>query len=140
MRLRHAPSIHETERPWHNYLRVYSPSLKVKLMRWSKWKAAVGALALSAILHLPASVGAQPAATATVSVTVLDSRGVALAGAAVEDSQRKLLGRTGTDGKLTVACAAPCSLRVTAEGFSARAFELTSDTTIRMEPAAATEK
>ena len=91
-------------------------------------------------MHLPASVGAQPAATATVSVTVLDSRGVALAGAAVEDSQRKLLGRTGTDGKLTVACAAPCSLRVTAEGFSARAFELTSDTTIRMEPAAATEK
>lgn len=100
----------------------------------------VGALALSATLHHPASVGAQSAETATISVTVEDSSGAALAGAAVEDSQGKLLGRTGTDGKLIVACAAPCRLRATAEGFSARVFELTSDTTIRLEPAVATEK
>ena len=73
-------------------------------------------------------------------MTVLDSSGAALAGAAVEDSQGKLLGRTGTDGKLTVACSAPCRLRVTALGFSERAIELTGDATIRLELAAATEK
>jgi len=94
----------------------------------------VGALALAAVLLLPASLSAQSA------VTVVDSRGVALAGAAVEDSQGKLLGRTGADGRLTVACAAPCRLRVTAQGFSERAFELTADMTIRLEPAVATEQ
>jgi len=103
-------------------------------MRWSRFKAMVGALALAAVLLLPASLSAQSA------VTVVDSRGVALAGAAVEDSQGKLLGRTGADGRLTVACAAPCRLRVTAQGFSERAFELTADMTIRLEPAVATEQ
>jgi outer membrane receptor protein involved in Fe transport len=58
----------------------------------------------------------------------------------VEDSQGKLLGRTGADGRLTVACAAPCRLRVIAVGFSERTFELTADTTIRLEPAAVAEK
>ena len=58
----------------------------------------------------------------------------------MEDSQGKLIGRTGADGKLTVPCAVPCRVSVTAAGFSERTFELTSDTTIRLEPAAATEK
>lgn len=58
----------------------------------------------------------------------------------MEDSQGKLLGRTGADGRLTVACAAPCRLRVIAVGFSERTFELTADTTIRLEPAAVAEK
>lgn len=73
-------------------------------------------------------------------LTVVDSSGVALSGASVEDSQGKLLGRTGADGRLTVACAAPCRLRVIAVGFSERTFELTADTTIRLEPAAVAEK
>jgi outer membrane receptor protein involved in Fe transport len=94
----------------------------------------VGALALAAVLLAPASFSAQS------TVTVVDSRGVALSGATVEDAQGKLLGRTGADGRLSVACAAPCRLRVTAQGFSERVFELTADTTIRLEPAAATEQ
>jgi outer membrane receptor protein involved in Fe transport len=110
--------------------------VKAKLMRWSKWKAMVGALALLAMLLSTARLSAQSSAT----LTVEDSSGVALSGAAVEDSQGKLLGRTGADGKLTVACAAPCRLRVNAVGFSERDLELTADRTIRLEPAAATEK
>jgi outer membrane receptor protein involved in Fe transport len=94
----------------------------------------VGALALSAVLLAPASLSAQSA------VTVVDSRGVALAGATVEDAQGKLLGRTGADGKLTVACAVPCRVRVTAEGFAERDLELSGETTIRLEPSTATEK
>jgi outer membrane receptor protein involved in Fe transport len=96
----------------------------------------VGALALSAVLLSTAKLSAQSAAV----LTVEDSSGAALSGAAVEDSQGKLLGRTGADGKLTVACAVPCRLRVTAEGFSERVLELTADTTIRLDPAAAAEK
>ncbi len=86
------------------------------------------------MLLAPASLSAQYA------VTVVDSRGVALSGAAVEDAQGKLLGRTGSDGRLAVACTVLCRLRVSAEGFSDRVFDLTADTTIRLELAAATEK
>jgi outer membrane receptor protein involved in Fe transport len=96
----------------------------------------VGALALLAVLLSTARLSAQSSAT----LTVEDSSGVALSGAAVEDSQGKLLGRTGADGKLAVACVAPCHLRVNAVGFSERDLELTADRTIRLEPAAATEK
>ena len=103
-------------------------------MRWSRSKAVVGALALSAVLLDASSLGAQSA------ITVEDSRGAAISGAAVEDSQGKLLGRTGADGRLTVACAAPCRLRVAAEGFSEKELQLTTDTTIRLEPAAAAEQ
>ncbi len=130
------PSIHEAVRPWHNCLRVYSPSVKAKLMRWSRWKAMVGALALLATPLCTVRLSAQSAAT----LTMEDSSGVVLVGAAVNDSQGKLLGRTGADGRLTIACAVPCRLRVTAVGFSERTFELTADTTIRLEPAAVAEK
>jgi outer membrane receptor protein involved in Fe transport len=73
-------------------------------------------------------------------MTVEDGRGVAISGAAVMDAQGKLLGRTGADGKLTIACAVPCRVRVTAEGFAEREFEVTADLTIRLEPAVAAEK
>ena len=96
------------------------------MARWRYWQRCNRRLGLSA----------QSAAT----LTVEDSSGVALAGAAVEDSQGKLLGRTGADGRLTVACAAPCRVRVRAEGFAERDFELTGDTTIRLEPAAVAEQ
>ena len=96
----------------------------------------VGALALAAMLPALSSLSAQTAAT----LTVEDSRGAALAGAAVEDSQGKLLGRTDAEGRLTVACAAPCHLRVGTEGFTERAVELSADMTIRLEPAAAAEE
>ena len=93
-----------------------------------------GALALLAALLCTAKLSAQSA------LTVEDSGGVALAGAAVEDSQGKLLGRTGADGRLAVACSVRCRLRVTAVGFSERDLELTGDMTIRLEPAAVAEK
>ena len=96
----------------------------------------VGALALLATPLCTVRLSAQSAAT----LTMEDSSGVVLVGAAVNDSQGKLLGRTGADGRLTIACAVPCRLRVTAVGFSERTFELTADTTIRLEPAAVAEK
>ena len=98
----------------------------------------VGALALIGIVPVPVSLTAQ--SPASITITVEDSRGAALAGAAVEDYQGKLLGRTGADGRLAVQCAAPCRLRVTAEGFSERDLQLAADRTLRLEPAVATEQ
>ncbi len=58
----------------------------------------------------------------------------------MKDFAGKLLGRTDADGRLTVECAAPCRVVVSAQGFSERALQLTAETTIRLEPAANTEQ
>jgi len=71
----------------------------------------------------------------TIAVTVEDSSGAALPAAAVSDSNGHLLGRTGTDGRLALNCAAPCRLRFAAEGFSGRDMLLTAAATVRLEPA-----
>ena len=55
----------------------------------------------------------------------------------MKDPQGRLLGHTDADGRLNVECAAPCRLRVAAEGFSEKALLLTAGTTIRLQPAAA---
>jgi outer membrane receptor protein involved in Fe transport len=74
-----------------------------------------------------------------VTVTVEDSSGAALAGATVTNAGGELLGRTGADGRLTLECAAPCAVRVAAEGFSEKDLQLTGEAAIRLEPAAPTE-
>jgi outer membrane receptor protein involved in Fe transport len=56
------------------------------------------------------------------------------------DSAGVLLGRTDAEGRLTVACAIPCRLRVAAQGFSEKAVLLTAGTTIQLEPAANSEE
>jgi outer membrane receptor protein involved in Fe transport len=88
--------------------------------------------ALAAAMLATASLNAQ----APLTVTVEDSRGAALAGAAVEDSAGKLLGRTNASGKLAIACNAPCSLRISAAGFAEKALQLSNAITIRLDLAA----
>lgn len=88
------------------------------------------------MLLAPASLSAQ----STVILTVEDRRGAALTGAEVKDPQGALLGRSGADGRLTVACAAPCRLYISAAGFSEKSLLLTDGATIRMEPASNTEQ
>ncbi len=84
----------------------------------------------------PAPLSAQ----ASLTVTVEDSRGAALAGATVKDSTGKLLGRSNADGKLTAACAAPCTLRVAAPGFEEKTVQLSAATIVQLAPAANSEE
>jgi outer membrane receptor protein involved in Fe transport len=109
-------------------------------MRWFKFKVMVGALAWAAAILAPAGFSGQSPLTNPVTITVEDGQGSVLAGAAVEDSAGKPLGHTDANGKLTIACAAPCSLRVSAAGFSEKIPRLTGATTIRLEPAANSEQ
>ncbi len=86
----------------------------------------------------------------TVTVTVLDSGGAALPGATVTDSSGKLLGQTDANGRLAVACTAPCRLRVSAPGFAETTARLSAPApaqpnavigmSIRMRPAADQEQ
>jgi outer membrane receptor protein involved in Fe transport len=109
-------------------------------MRWFKCNGMVGALALAGMLLTPARFSAQTAVTATVTLTVQDSRGGALPGATITDSAGTLLGRTDAEGRLTVACTVPCKLRVAAPGFAEKAVSLNAAATIQLEPAANTEQ
>ncbi|MDR3772492.1 MAG: TonB-dependent receptor [Terracidiphilus sp.] len=110
-------------------------------MRWFESKVMAGALALAAVGFNPANLRAQPPsavaekAAVTMIVTVTDRRGAALAGATARDSTGKLLGRMDGGGNLTVACAAPCLVRVAAPGFEEKTVRLTSGMVIQLPPA-----
>jgi outer membrane receptor protein involved in Fe transport len=100
-------------------------------------KALFGALTISAMLAIPTELRAHE--PVPVTVTVEDSAGAALAGASVKQASGALLGRTDTSGRLTFDCVMPCQIRVDAEGFKGKDLEISANTTILLEPAAAAE-
>jgi outer membrane receptor protein involved in Fe transport len=101
-------------------------------------KALFGVLILSAMLAMPAEVKAH--APVAVTVTVEDSAGAVVSGASVKHASGELLGRTDTDGRLTFDCNMPCQIRVDAEGFIGKDVEISANTTISLQPAAAKEQ
>ena len=98
----------------------------------------IGVLALIGAVLPPVVLDAQSAASVTL--TVEDSRSAALPGATVSDPAGQLLGRTDRTGHLTISCAAPCRVRVAAEGFAPKSLLAAGDTTLQLEPAGNTEE
>jgi outer membrane receptor protein involved in Fe transport len=98
----------------------------------------LGALALAGAVH-PAAAFSAPAPT-TFSVTVQDSSGAALPGATASEESGKLLGRSDSNGRLTVTCAAPCVAHVSATGFQAKTVQLAPDAVIQLTPEANNEQ
>jgi outer membrane receptor protein involved in Fe transport len=98
-------------------------------------KAIHGALALLGLLAIPML----PAQPVPIALTVEDSSGAAIAGASVKEAAGALLGRTDTDGHVTVQCRIPCRLRVDAEGFKGKFVEVSADTSVILEPPGAAE-
>ena len=72
-------------------------------------------------------------------MTVEDGTGAAVSGASVKQASGALLGRTDTNGRVTFDCETPCRLRIDAEGFKGKDVEVSANTTVRLEPAAASE-
>jgi len=105
-------------------------------MQWYLQRLLCGALTLAAAASTPLQLGAQ----ATLTLSVEDSSGGALAGATVEDAAGRQLGRTDAVGRLTVQCSAPCSLRVSATGFRDERLQLSADATVRLQPASTSEE
>jgi outer membrane receptor protein involved in Fe transport len=93
-------------------------------------------LIIAAVLPASLPLGAQ----APLTLMVEDSRGAALAGVTVEDAAGLQLGRTDPEGRLTVQCATPCSLRVAAAGFRQMSLQLSIDATVQLQPASNSEE
>jgi outer membrane receptor protein involved in Fe transport len=100
-------------------------------------KALFGVLTLSGMLMLPAALSAR--AVAPFTLTVEDPSGAAVVGASVKQAAGELLGRTDTSGRVTFECQTPCQIHIDAEGFRSKDLEISANTTVRMDPAAAAE-
>ena len=109
-------------------------------MRWFKFGASCGALAV--ILSAPLGISAQSAenVAVTVTVTVTDSHGAALPGATATDSAGNLRGRSDSTGKMNVECLDPCQVLLSAPGFAQKTVRLTQDQVIHLDLAAAAEQ
>ena len=103
-------------------------------MRWSRFKAMSGVLAVSSLAALAVS------AQSPITVTIEDTGGAALAGATATDPAGHLLGRSDGSGRLTVACAAPCTVLIAARNFAVLAVELSDGAVVELKPAADTEQ
>jgi outer membrane receptor protein involved in Fe transport len=106
----------------------------LKPMQSFRSKAIFGmlSLAVTATPHLRAQ--------SILTLTVEDAGSAVVAAALVSDPSGHPLGRTGADGRLSLACASPCQLRVEAPGFAAKTLAVNADTTVHLDPAAATEQ
>ena len=105
--------------------------------------AIFGALALSIVLAGQGEPGASAYAQAPASivVSVEDASGAALTGARVADSAGHLLGITDAHGDLTISCAQPCALTISADGFATQNVMVSTDTgAIRLKPSGASEQ
>ena len=113
-------------------------------MKSLPYRAIFGALALAAtataFLCAQTSLSQALLSQASVTLTVEDDAGAALSAAVVSDASGHPLGHTARDGRLIVACAAPCQLRIESPGFAAKTLAVSADTTIQLEPAGALEQ
>ena len=114
-------------------------------MPWCGWKAIVGVLrrvprpspALAVLLAATTLCAQQPVA---VTLTVVDKSGATIAGASVEEANGPLLGRTDTNGQLTIHCRIPCRLHIEAQGFAGKFVEVSSSSTVQLDPASASQQ
>jgi outer membrane receptor protein involved in Fe transport len=77
---------------------------------------------------------------APIQVTVEDASGAELAGATVSDASNRVFGRTDQSGMVSVSCAAPCQVIVSAAGFAAQSLTLAAPATIRLQPASGAQE
>ena len=112
----------------------------MQAMQSSKSKAIRGALQLLALLTPAALLTPFARPQAPIQVTIEDASGAAITGATVTDTSNHLLGRTDQSGIVSLACAAPCRVTVSAPGFAAQSLTLTVPGTIRLQPSSSSEE
>jgi outer membrane receptor protein involved in Fe transport len=77
---------------------------------------------------------------ASLTVSVVDKSGAAIPGANVQEASGQLLGRTDTNGQLTIHCRIPCRLHVAAKGFADKFVEASANITVQLDPAGTTQQ
>jgi outer membrane receptor protein involved in Fe transport len=111
-------------------------------MPWCEWKAIIGvprrkfrfAAALSALLLASTSWAQKPV---PITISVVDKSGAVISGANIQEAGGRVFGRTDPNGQLTIRCVIPCRLRIEANGFEAKFVEVSSNTTVELDPASA---
>lgn len=114
-------------------------------MPWCGWKVISGVLRLSRSLAVAAlcflaagfACAQRPVA---ITVTVVDKAGAVIAGASVSEAGGGLLGRTDTNGELTIHCRIPCRLHIEAAGFAGKFVELSVSATVQLDPAGTSQQ
>jgi len=96
----------------------------------------VGTLAALALL----TAAITRAQTSSLRITVEDNRGAVLSGAIISDLAGKILGRTDEAGHATIACALPCSVRISAGGFVPQTQTLSGQSTVTLAPGTVAEE
>jgi outer membrane receptor protein involved in Fe transport len=96
--------------------------------------------AIFGMLCLAATAMLELRAQNRLTLTVEDASGAVVADASVVDAAGHSLGRTGSDGRLSMACRVPCAVRVDAAGFAAKTLTVNTDSTIHLDPARAAEQ
>ena len=107
-------------------------------MRRFEFNGLIGILVLALLARGTHSLGAQTQSSLTL--TVEDSTGAAVAEATVADGSDRVLGRTDANGQLAIACSAPCRVRIDAEGFAEKSAELAATSTVQLQPAVGAEE
>jgi outer membrane receptor protein involved in Fe transport len=75
-----------------------------------------------------------------ITLTVVDRSNAAISGASVQEANGPLLGRTDSNGQVTVRCNIPCNLRVEAQGFAGKFVEASSNITVQLDPASVNQQ
>ena len=97
-------------------------------------------LAAVSILGSPGARPVDAQSKRTVTLSVEDSAGAAVAGALVRNAAGSALGQTNASGQLVLSCRTPCRVRVEAPSFAPRDTTLSADTTLHLAPASAAEQ
>lgn len=104
---------------------------------WLPSKAIFGVLLPAvALTILPPRANAQSADGTSITVTIEDTHGAALAGAQVADAAGIPLARSNAEGQATLACRIPCPVRISAPGFASQSLSLSPAATVRLQPSA----
>jgi outer membrane receptor protein involved in Fe transport len=97
------------------------------------------ALALLLVASALGLASAQPPPV-PLTISVVDKSGAVIPNASIEEAGGRQLGKTDTNGQLTIRCRIPCRLHIEAEGFAGKFVELSASATIQLDPAGASQQ
>lgn len=97
-------------------------------------------LVLLLILSLAGSVSLHAEKPVSLTVSVIDRSGAAITGADIQEASGQLLGRTDTNGQVTVSCSTPCRLHIAAKGFGDKFVEASANITVQLDPAGTSQQ
>lgn len=98
--------------------------------------AIIGIVCVLLFTRFPAIAQTSP----RLMLTVTDNTGAPITNATVLNAKGNQIGRTGTDGRIAFSCKTPCRIQVQAAGFTPKTLEMSGNSSISLNIAAAFEQ